>query len=665
MAGLMLLVLSVASAQAQTTVTASWDPNSDTYTAGYRVYYGTSSGSYQWSVDAGSQLSAPINVSPGSMYYFAVRAYNSLTEYGPASSEAMLDLRPPTAQITATLGANNVATVTWQTGNATSASINGTAVALSGSTTVTVAGQTTFTLTARNATGQTATASATVTPGPVPTAQITSTLGANNLATLTWQTTNAVSATINGGPAPALSGTATITVNVQTSFTLVATNAAGQTATAVTVVTPGGAPTAQITATLGANNVATVTWQTTNATSATINGTAVGLSGSTTTPVTAPTTFTLVSRNAAGQTATASATVTPTAAPAPTAQITATLQANNTALVSWQTANAASAAINGTPVALSGSSSVAVSATTTFTLVGTAADGRTASASATVTVPTQTAPGAPSSMAASVSGSRATLGWQAPTGGSSPSNYLLDVGTASGTSDVAASYNVGNVLGVYGDLPRGTYYARVRAANGSGVSLFSNEVRFSIGKKLRTPTGFRVSWTGTTATLSWTASAADGVDEEPTNYVLEAGTAPGARNVATVNVGNTTTFRTEVSSGNYFVRVKAQNSQGESDPSEELEIRAPGTPQAPTALISVGSGGRVDLRWTASAGGYAAAGYVIEAGSAPGLADLASLRVGNVTRFTTTAPPGVYYVRVRGYNERGNSLPSNEVVIRP
>ena len=167
-------------------------------------------------------------------------------------------------------------------------------------------------------------------------------------------------------------------------------------------------------------------------------------------------------------------------------------------------------------------------------------------------------------MTASVSGSRATLGWRAPTSGSSPSSYLIDVGTASGTSNVAASYNVGNTLGVYGDLPRGTYYARVRAANGTGVSLFSNEVRFSIGKKLRTPTGFRVSWTGTTATLSWTSSAADGVDEEPTNYVLEAGTAPGASNVATVNVGNTTTFRTEVSSGNYFVRVKAQNSLGES-----------------------------------------------------------------------------------------------------
>ena len=81
--------------------------------------------------------------------------------------------------------------------------------------------------------------------------------------------------------------------------------------------------------------------------------------------------------------------------------------------------------------------------------------------------------------------------------------------------------------------------------------------------------------------------------------------------------------------------------------------------------MSLGPSGIVDLRWTASAGGYAPTGYVIEAGSAPGRSDLASLRVGNVTRFTTTAPPGVYYVRVRAFNERGNSLPSNEVVVRP
>src|SRR5512134_2876654 len=75
LAGLMLLVVGASSASAQTTVTATWDRNTDTYTAGYRVYYGTAPGSYQWSLDAGNQVSAPVNLSPGSLYYFSVRAY--------------------------------------------------------------------------------------------------------------------------------------------------------------------------------------------------------------------------------------------------------------------------------------------------------------------------------------------------------------------------------------------------------------------------------------------------------------------------------------------------------------------------------------------------------------------------------------------------------------
>ena len=73
--------------------------------------------------------------------------------------------------------------------------------------------------------------------------------------------------------------------------------------------------------------------------------------------------------------------------------------------------------------------------------------------------------------------------------------------------------------------------------------------------------------------------------------------------------------------------------------------------------VSRGSSGDVNLSWSAPNGGPPPAGYVIEAGSAPGLADLASLNVGNVTSFTTTAPPGVYYVRVRAVNDRGTSAP--------
>ena len=287
-----------------------------------------------------------------------------------------------------------------------------------------------------------------------------------------------------------------------------------------------------------------------------------------------------------------------------------------------------------------------------------------ASASYSVASTTATAPGAPRSVAAAVSGNTATLSWLAPSAGSLPSNYVLYVGTRSGATDVANGYNVGNVLRAAGDLQKGTYYARVRAANAVGTSSDSNEVRFTVGRRLKTPGGFTVTWSGTTATLSWTAAAADSAADTPTNYVLEAGTTQGASDVARVNVGNRTVFRAEITSGTFFVRVKAQNADGESDPSEEIEVRTPGTPQAPTALMASGAGATVDLRWTASAGGFAATSYIIEAGSAPGLSNLARIQVGNLTRFTTTAPPGVYYVRVRGVNARGASLPSNEVVVR-
>jgi predicted nicotinamide N-methyase len=189
-------------------------------------------------------------------------------------------------------------------------------------------------------------------------------------------------------------------------------------------------------------------------------------------------------------------------------------------------------------------------------------------------------------------------------------------------------------------------------------------VRFRIGRRLSSPTGFTVTWTGTTATFSWISSSADTAADVPANYVLEAGTAPGESNVAMLNLGNRTTFTTEVPSGTYYVRIRAENAEGESDPSDEIEVRTPGTPQGPTGLISVSESGIVDLRWTAATANYGATGYVIEAGSAPGLSDLARLQVGNVTQFTTTAPPGVYYVRVRAIYDSGTSLPSNEIVVR-
>ncbi len=275
-----------------------------------------------------------------------------------------------------------------------------------------------------------------------------------------------------------------------------------------------------------------------------------------------------------------------------------------------------------------------------------------------------TAPSAATNMAATVSGARATLSWRAPTTGAAPDRYLLYVGSTTGGTDLANAFVVGNVLTVAGDQPRGRYYARVRAANGSGMSAESNEVFFKIGRSLVSPRGFTVQWVGTTAVLTWTAPAADGaMEDRPTSYVLEAGTAPGAADVATVSVGNVTRIEANVPTGTYYVRVRAVNDYGDSEPTADLVLVAPGAPGAPTSLTSSGTG-TVNLRWTAPSG-PPATGYVIEAGTAPGRSDLGVLQIGNVTSFTAPAPPpGAYYVRVRAINGRGAGQPSNEVIVR-
>jgi predicted phage tail protein len=263
-----------------------------------------------------------------------------------------------------------------------------------------------------------------------------------------------------------------------------------------------------------------------------------------------------------------------------------------------------------------------------------------------------------------VSGSRATLAWRAPAGGGAPQNYLIYAGTSAGGTNVANGMAVGNVLTAYGDLPKGRYYIRVRAANGVGTSPDSNQIVLRIGRRLATPNGLKVTWSGSTATVSWTAPAGATPEDVPTNFILEAGSAPGLSDVATVQTGRNTVFRADVTSGTYYVRVHATNDYGESDPTADLMLVAPGAPNAPTAFMASGSGNTVDLRWTAPRGGSAATSYVIEAGSAPGLADLGRFPVGNVLRFSTVAPSGVYYVRVRGVNNRGAGEPSNEVIVR-
>jgi hypothetical protein len=89
----------------------------------------------------------------------------------------------------------------------------------------------------------------------------------------------------------------------------------------------------------------------------------------------------------------------------------------------------------------------------------------------------------------------------------------------------------------------------------------------------------------------------------------------------------------------------------------------PGKPGAPTNLDFTVLGATVELRWGPPSSGGTPTSYRIDAGSQRGLSDLVSVNVGNVTRFVTTAPAGVFFVRVVALNALGASPPSNEVVV--
>lgn len=84
-------------------------------------------------------------------------------------------------------------------------------------------------------------------------------------------------------------------------------------------------------------------------------------------------------------------------------------------------------------------------------------------------------------------------------------------------------------------------------------------------------------------------------------------------------------------------------------------------PSAPANLAFTVTGRQVALTWSPGAGA-ATGGYVVEAGSGPGLSDV-SVAPASGPSVSVTAPAGTYYVRVRSINGAIASPPSREVVI--
>jgi glucose/arabinose dehydrogenase len=173
------------------------------------------------------------------------------------------------------------------------------------------------------------------------------------------------------------------------------------------------------------------------------------------------------------------------------------------------------------------------------------------------------------------------------------------------------------------------------------------------------PHAFVSTVSGSTVRLEWQPAAGALV----LSYVLEAGSAPGLSDLLVVETTTPGLLAPGVPPGLYFVRVRASNAAGLSPPSTELAIRVGcgGPPLVPSGLSgSVGGGGVVSLSWLALA---EPASYIVEAGSAPGLTDLASIPVGAATNVSGSVAAGTYHVRVRGVTACGLTPASNEIVV--
>ena len=169
------------------------------------------------------------------------------------------------------------------------------------------------------------------------------------------------------------------------------------------------------------------------------------------------------------------------------------------------------------------------------------------------------APGSPVGLNATVNGRTVTLGWGPPASGGAAAGYRLEAGLSSGAADFSFDLPTNTYSAV---APDGTYFVRARATNACGVSAPSNEAIVVVpncGPTLGAPSTPTATVNAGTATISW--SAVNGAS----SYRLDVGTSPGASNTTSQTVSGTSQQLT-LSSGNYFMRVRALNACGAAGP---------------------------------------------------------------------------------------------------
>lgn len=199
----------------------------------------------------------------------------------------------------------------------------------------------------------------------------------------------------------------------------------------------------------------------------------------------------------------------------------------------------------------------------------------------------QSAPGAPTNLTYTVGpGGALTLQWTHATG--TFTHYIIEAAAGPGAPAflVLPTSVYANPTDVRSKLPEklasfsatgigaGTYYVRIRAANGALQSAATNEIALPVSAGCRAPaapTNFTQIVRGNSGWLMWNP----GSGGAPTGYIVRASFGPNDPAPPVQLPVTTPYFTLAIPSGSYYVNVVAVNACGQSSASNELNVIAP------------------------------------------------------------------------------------------
>jgi hypothetical protein len=257
--------------------------------------------------------------------------------------------------------------------------------------------------------------------------------------------------------------------------------------------------------------------------------------------------------------------------------------------------------------------------------------------------------------------------------------FVVEAGSAPGLTDL---FN-GEVMSsspsfvAFNGVPPGRYYVRIRGKMPwtGRISERSNEVEVNVAGCSEPPVvgNFAGRTLGDSVVLTWIAP---GSSCGPSTYTIEAGSTSGGTQIGVFPIGQGTgtgpdraLIADRLAPGDYFLRIRATRAGVTGPPSPEVALNI-GCPPPKTVLDLQAkvTGNSVEFSWRTDGTWVTDHSAVLEVGSGPGLANLASIpapdRNGGAPYFTYGAigPPGTYYVRIRTTSRCGTKV-SNEIVV--